>query len=125
VKTSGPHKNHDVDACAPGAATKTSQRMTAIQRLSAMPAWPLLMDAATGALYLEVSPESFLAIVRRAGLRPVDLGVGVVRWRRPEIDQLIQGLPVRGGQGSPALEPIDFDAALQRAAKRPSRRAAS
>lgn len=95
--------------------------MSALERLATMPAWPLLMDALTAGLYLEVSADTFLSIVRRAGLRPVDLGVGVVRWRRRDIDDLVQGLPARGGEAGHVQAPVDFQAALERAAGRSKR----
>jgi len=92
--------------------------MSHVDLLSAMPAWPALMDAATGALYLEISPASFQALVRRAAIRPVDLGLGVVRWRRSDLDDLVARLPVRGGGTQADVSPPSFEDALARSATR-------
>lgn len=87
-----------------------------------MPAWPALMNAATAALYLEMSPSSFLGVARRKGLRPVDLGLALVRWRRSDLDELIGTLPFRGEDHQAIGGPADFDDALERSARRAVRR---
>lgn len=92
--------------------------MSRLERLAEMPAWPILMNAETGALYLEISQASFQALVRRIGVRPVDLGLGVVRWRRRDLDELVTGLPVRGAANPDQPTTPDFDTALARSAQR-------
>lgn len=92
--------------------------MSTADRLADMPAWPILMNAATAALYLEISSGSFLALARRTRIQPVDLGLGVVRWRRDDLDRLVAELPHRGGAATPEPANCDFDAALARSSKR-------
>ena len=96
--------------------------MTAAQRLAEMPAWPILMNAATGALYLEISEGSFLGLMRRKGVRPVDLGASVVRWRRSDLDTLVGALPARGAGVGDEPPAVDFESALNRSAQRATRR---
>ena len=109
----------------PGPPSRVERRrMSLEERRAEMPAWPLLMGASTAALYLEIAERSFRALARRAGLRPVDLGLGVVRWRRDDVDALVAALPRRGAANDdPAagagLDPADaFDAAIARSALR-------
>jgi predicted DNA-binding transcriptional regulator AlpA len=93
--------------------------MTAQERLAVMPAWPALMNAETGALYLGLSEAGFRALVRREQIRPVDMGMRLVRWRRGDLDALVTALPAYGlnqREGGAAAD--DFDAALERSARR-------
>jgi len=48
------------------------------------------------ARYLMVGEHTLRTIVHRAGVQPVDLGVSVTRWRRSDLDALIDKLPYRG-----------------------------
>ena len=85
-----------------------------------MPAWPLLMSTDLGARYLTLSTGSFRGLLRRAGIRPVDLGLGVVRWRRADLETLVSSLPARSSDSLRGAEP-SFDLALEAAAQRRSR----
>lgn len=109
----------------PALSQRGRRRMHTDNQLARMPAWPLLMNAAIGALYLGLSPASFLGLMRRCGVRPVELGLGVVRWRRSDLDSLIGALPYRGELAPQGPSAPDFDAALARSAqRRPTRRRA-
>lgn len=55
-------------------------------------AWPLLMSQEQACAYLGLSRHSFSRVCR---VPPVDLGVRLLRWRRPDIDAWIAGLPTR------------------------------
>jgi len=92
--------------------------MSVADQLAAMPDWPALMNAGTAALYLEISEASFLALARRSSLRPVDLGLSVVRWRKVDLDTLVGALPARGAQGQAEGSDDPFETALRRSAVR-------
>ena len=92
------------------------RRMSISGQLNEMPAWPALMNSETGALYLELSVGSFRGLVRRSGIRPVDLGLGLVRWRRSDLDALVSALPARGPTDAEAPTTSAFDDALARSA---------
>ena len=55
-------------------------------------AWPLLLDRELACAYLRISADSFERICPVA---PVDLGINLLRWRRPELDAWVAGLPGR------------------------------
>ena len=49
------------------------------------------------AAYVSMSKSSFQALAAANGVRPVDLGpLRQVRWKRSELDRLIDSLPARG-----------------------------
>jgi hypothetical protein len=84
-----------------------------------LPNWPSLMDIHTGAAYLGMGEASFRGVVARAGIRPVDLGVSLLRWRRSDLDGLVEQLPPKeliGGPIEPAICPAQ--AALERVRRR-------
>lgn len=95
--------------------------MSRIEQLGGMPDWPALMNATTAALYLEISPASFQALARRNRVRSVDLGLNVTRWRRVDLDQFIETLPVKDQSGV-TIDGDPFDEALQRASRRGAQR---
>lgn len=70
-----------------------------------LPNWPILMSTALAARYLSMDENSFVQVTRRAGVRPVDLGLAMVRWRRGELDRLVNDLPATSGL-SGALDPV-------------------
>ncbi len=57
-----------------------------------LPNWPILMGTPMAARYLSLDENSFALVTQRAGVRPVDLGLAMVRWRRPELDRLVGSL---------------------------------
>ena len=84
----------------------------------AMPDWPALMDANLAAAYLAMSPSSFQVVAAKRGLRAVKLDVKVTRWRRRDLDALIESLPLLQADGDgaePAAPPAAVDADEQAA----------
>ena len=78
------------------------------------------MDTALAASYLALSESSFRVVAARAGVQPVDLGLAVTRWRRTDLDGLVDRLPHRGGAatGSPESDQDEAVAALERVRRR-------
>lgn len=58
-----------------------------------LPNWPILMGAEMAARYLSMDENSFALLMRREGVRPVELGLAMVRWRRNELDRVVAALP--------------------------------
>lgn len=56
--------------------------------------WPALMDLATAGDYLALAPSSLLSLLRRERVSPVDLGLKARRWRRRDLDDLVERLPL-------------------------------
>ena len=81
------------------------------------------MAIETACAYLSLSPKSFRWVAARQGVRPVDLGMAVTRWRKADLDALLDNLAARGAELAPealsALDPADL--ALERAARRARR----
>lgn len=72
--------------------------MTATDRLVALPDWPALMSIEIACDYLDLSATSFRFLTRMAGVRPVDChGLALARWRRADLDRMVDSLPPRGG----------------------------
>ena len=51
--------------------------------------WPALMDRATAAAYLKMSPRSAERLLLRNDVRPLPLGLRLRRWRKADIDLLL------------------------------------
>lgn len=87
--------------------------------------WPALMDLGTAGAYLTLAPGSLIALLRRENIAPVDVGARLKRWRRQDLDALIERLP-RSGPPAPerrTLDPEDdADTALARVERRTARR---
>lgn len=76
--------------------------------------WPALMDLTTAGDYLALAPGSLLGLLRREHVSPVDLGLKLRRWRRKDLDELVERLPLTWVQEA-RLDPDDrarADAAL-------------
>lgn len=56
--------------------------------------WPTLMDLATAGDYLALAPGSLLSLLKRERVAPVALGVKLRRWRRRDLDDLVERLPM-------------------------------
>jgi hypothetical protein len=83
--------------------------------------WPALMDEKTAAAYLGLGAASARAWLRRAGVRPVELGLRARRWRRSDVDAALEGLPARDGtsvRDSCATQRDGVDSALAAVARR-------
>ena len=61
-----------------------------------MPNWPELMDLETASSYLSLSPSSFKVVSGRADVRPVDLGLRLLRYRKLDLDRMVHSLAGRG-----------------------------
>lgn len=56
--------------------------------------WPALMDLTTAGDYLALAPSSLLSLLKREHVSPVDLGLKARRWRRRDLDDLVERLPM-------------------------------
>lgn len=61
--------------------------------ISAGRGWPALMTLETAGDYLGLSTGSLIGLLRRENVSPVDLGGRVRRWRRRDLDALVERLP--------------------------------
>lgn len=96
-------------------------------------AWPALLTTDLACLYTQLSEQSFRWLAHRSGVRPVDCaGLAVTRWRRGDLDRMIDSLAEKGAPAAEdapqtptattpaaALDPATD--ALARAARRASR----
>ena len=90
-----------------------------------LPNWPILMGTAMAARYLSLDENSFALVTYRAGVHPVDLGLAMVRWRRNELDRLVNNLPANSGLSGvdrPAADPDRTEAIVSRVVDELSRR---
>jgi hypothetical protein len=71
--------------------------MTRDASTSPLPDWPATMSIETACDYLDLSESSFRYVTKMAGVRQVDyFGLGVARWRRKDLDGMVDRLPARG-----------------------------
>lgn len=99
--------------------------------------WPALMTDEHAAAYLDMSEASFRIIAARHKVKPVETGLRMTRWRRTDLDRLIDSLPLRGEVDRPpgdraaevadparlVLAPDPVEAALARVQRRTKRAA--
>lgn len=86
-------------------------------RLDQLPSWPALMDTEMAASYVGLCPATFQLVASRYSVAAVDLGVRATRWRKADLDRLVDRLPARGDPKDTA--PVDLaQAALERARRR-------
>lgn len=95
---------------------------------AALPDWPTLMDEATAAAYLGMSGDTFRGFMARKGVRPVDLGgPRLTRWRRADLDRLVDSLPARGvpspAEAAGTIDPAEAALAMVERQARAARRA--
>lgn len=79
------------------------------------------MDLGTAGAYLTLAPGSLISLLRRENIAPVDVGARLKRWRRQDLDALIERLPRSGPPSSErrTLDPEDEpDTALARVERR-------
>lgn len=89
-----------------------------------LPAWPALMATDVACAYLSMGEASFRFLVRARQIAPVECaGLALVRWRKSDLDRLIDSLPARGAEIPPdSAPPVDLaQAALERAKRRATR----
>lgn len=65
-----------------------------------LPNWPAAMDTGMAAAYVGLSEASFRALACREQVFPIDMGLSVTRWRKRDLDGLIDRLPLRGQPGA-------------------------
>lgn len=66
--------------------------------------WPALMDLRTASDYLNLGRGSLLGLLSREQVHPVDVGAKLRRWRKRDLDNLIERLPAYGS-GRTAADP--------------------
>jgi hypothetical protein len=68
-------------------------------RMEPIPNWPVLMTTEVACAYVSLGEQSFRFITRKRSVSPVDCeGLAVTRWRKADLDRLVESLPVRGAQ---------------------------
>lgn len=91
-----------------------------------LPDWPVLMGVDLACAYTQLGEDSFRFLARKRGVKPVDCeGLGVTRWRRADLDRLVDSLPHRGAEmaaTAPSANDADDDSAAQRALEKARRR---
>jgi hypothetical protein len=86
-----------------------------------LPHWPALMTTELACAYTSLARGSFMLLAGKHGVHPVECaGLAVVRWRRADLDGLIDKLPARGAEIAPEGQPANDPAeeALRRAQRR-------
>ena len=86
--------------------------------------WPALMDLGTAGAYLTLAPGSLLSLLRREHISPVKVGARLKRWRRQDLDALVERLPrspTSAPDGPPQDPEDEVDVALARVDRRASR----
>lgn len=83
-----------------------------------LPDWPALMDERMAAAYCSICPVTFQALASRYGVAPVDMGARVTRWRKRDLDGLVDRLPARGDPRDTAPVVDMAQAALENARRR-------
>lgn len=77
----------------------------------ALPNWPALMDETIAAAYLGVGTTSFRVLAVRNGLRPVELGLRLCRWRKSDLDGFVERLATQGeAPGQPSEHEVVVEA---------------
>ena len=72
---------------------------------AALPDWPALMSEDLACAYLSVSSNSLRIIAMRNNVDPVDTGLEMKRWRRRDLDRLVDSLPSKRPDGSREQDP--------------------
>ncbi|PZR37215.1 hypothetical protein [Caulobacter segnis] len=91
--------------------------------IGSLPHWPAMMDLELACAYTQLGETQFKALSARYNVAPRDLGgIRGVRWRRSDLDRLIDSLPARGEPSDQDAAVDQAQAALQRVRKRAARR---
>ena len=94
-------------------------------RIESLPNWPALMTTEVACAYVSLSEQSFRFVARKRRVVPVDCdGLAVTRWRKADLDRLVESLSARGTNIGPVGANDDSAAtqALQRIQRRASAR---
>jgi len=62
-----------------------------------LPGWPELMDLSMASAYLSLSERSLRTIAAREAIKPVDLGLRLLRYRKSDLDRLVRDLAAGAG----------------------------
>jgi hypothetical protein len=81
----------------------------------ALPNWPAVMTTQRAARYLDISENSFRALAKREGVRPLDLGMVAMRWRRADLDNMVDRLSLQGDLAEAAEAADSLEAVHDRA----------
>lgn len=68
-----------------------------------LPGWPAAMGDAKAAAYLDLSPNTFKAVMERDGIQPIRPTPGRKLWRRRDLDSWLD----RQGGDVPASVPLN------------------
>lgn len=92
--------------------------------IGALPFWPALMDLEIACAYTQLGETQFKALTATYRVAPRDLGaVRGLRYRRSDLDRMIDMLPARGEPSPVEVAPLDpAKAALDRVHRRAGRR---
>jgi hypothetical protein len=70
-------------------------------------AWPALLTTELACVYTSLSEQSFRWMAHQHGVRPTECaGLAVTRWRRNDLDRMIDSLPAKGAEIEPQDGPI-------------------
>lgn len=85
-----------------------------------LPHWPALMDAETAGAYVGLCASSFRVLAAKKGVKAVDIGLRAVRYRKADIDRMVDSLPLRdaGSAEEPEAPVIDLAAQALAAVRR-------
>jgi hypothetical protein len=86
--------------------------------------WPALMDLDTAGAYLTLAPGSLINLLRRENIAPVEVGARLRRWRRQDLDALLERLPRLASPRTFAAPPRGPEDEIDRALACVDRRAA-
>jgi hypothetical protein len=87
-------------------------------------AWPALLTTELACAYVCLSVASFRFLAAKLDVSPVECGgLAVTRWRKTDLDRLIDSLPARGAEMTvePANSTDPAAAALQKVLRRAKR----
>lgn len=91
--------------------------------IGSLPFWPALMDIDLACAYTQLGETQFRALSAAYKIPPRDLGkIRGVRWRRSDLDLMIDMLPAQGEPSELVALPDPAQAALDRVQRRAGRR---
>jgi hypothetical protein len=76
------------------------------------------MDTEMAASYVGLCPATFQLVAARSSVAAVDLGVRATRWRKADLDRLVDRLPARGDPKDTAPVVDLAEQALERVRRR-------
>lgn len=81
--------------------------------LAAIPAaWPALLTTELACAYVQLSEASFRFLAHARGVKPADVaGLAVTRWRKADLDRMIDSLAEQGAEMA-AQEPANGPGAV-------------